>query len=174
MEQEPVYKIFVISVESEKAGNPHGAWIILNGKNENQICSEIREILSSASVVGSEWAIREYDLGGVSISEHESVENLVNVLDAISEFGDAFFAGARYYEWKKAIGLMETSGCYLGAYDNKIGWAFHHLKSTGALETIPQFFRDYIDFEKYARDMEFVGGIEFVPYKGKYHVFRSR
>lgn len=59
-----------------------------------------------------------------------------------------------------------------GKFDDPEDWAYHWLEETGSLAEVPEFLRNYIDFEAYARDA--CGDMTFVE-RG-YHdcwVFRN-
>jgi len=62
---------------------------------------------------------------------------------------------------------------YAGSFDNEADWAADYWDGTGMLEGIPEFARNYIDYESYARDRRLGGDVTFVREGGQVHVFTN-
>lgn len=58
-----------------------------------------------------------------------------------------------------------------GAYDSEMAFADHLLEETGQLETLPEWVRNYFDFEAYARDLRLSGDYSFVRQNGQVYVY---
>jgi antirestriction protein len=61
---------------------------------------------------------------------------------------------------------------FMGTFESEVDWAENFLEDTGMLKEVPEALRNYIDFEKYARDAGF-NGAHFVRHDGKIWVFNS-
>ncbi|WP_432482565.1 antirestriction protein ArdA [Kineococcus esterisolvens] len=60
-----------------------------------------------------------------------------------------------------------------GEHDSLTGYAEDFLEDTGLLAQVPEGLRYYIDFEKYARDMELGGDVWTIEAGGAVHVFTN-
>jgi antirestriction protein len=94
------YQIYIASLSDYNAGILHGKWINVEGLTVDDIQKEINEILASSPYtakygdVAEEWAIHDYELGRIRISEYEGLEAVVSLVKALEEHGQAF---AIYY-----------------------------------------------------------------------------
>lgn len=99
-----------------------------------------------------EWAIHDYELGGIKISENESIEKIVEIVELLSEHGEAFADYVEYVGLDNATS-EEFQDAYRGQYDSEEAFAEELLDETGELDAIPENLRYYFDYEKYARDL---------------------
>lgn len=63
---------------------------------------------------------------------------------------------------------------YAGTFDSPEAWARNFLDDTGALQSVPENLRNYIDYESYARDAQYGGDPYFAHHEGDVFVFWSR
>jgi antirestriction protein len=59
---------------------------------------------------------------------------------------------------------------FMGTFESKEDWAEDYLRETGLIEEVPESLRNYIDYERYARDAGF-NGMSFARHDGKVWVF---
>lgn len=133
---------------------------------------KIHAMLKACPEHGEEHAIHDFELGGIKIGEFESIEDVVKIATAIEEHGNAFIAAASQYTLEEALTKMED-GDYQGEYTSRQDWAESFMEDTGTLDQIPENLRFYFDYEKYARDCELSGDIDFVEHEGSIHVFNN-
>ncbi len=155
------YRIYIASLSDYNAGILHGKWIELSDLSVEEIHTEIQSILQSSPYtkqygeVAEEWAIHDFELGGIRISEYEDLDTVVKIVTALSEHGEAF---AIYYndvsDLDYAIEHFEEA--YLGEYDSFLDYATESFDELYA-HAIPENLRYYIDYSAYARDLEIEG-----------------
>ncbi|MEL7222659.1 MAG: antirestriction protein ArdA, partial [Bacteroidota bacterium] len=90
------YQIYVASLSDYNAGILHGKWIELDGLTTDDIQEEINQILQSSPYakqydeVAEEYAIHDFELGGIRISEYESLDTIVSIVEELSQHEEAF------------------------------------------------------------------------------------
>ena len=117
------YQIYIASLSDYNAGILHGKWVNVEGLSTEEIQEEINEILRKSPYtkqygkVSEELAIHDFELGGIRISEYESLDTIVSIVEALAEHGEAF---AIYYndvsDLETAISNFEEA--YQGEYDS--------------------------------------------------------
>ena len=165
------YQIYIASLSDYNAGILHGEWIELEGLSVDDIQGRINEILSASPIAkkygepSEEWAIHDFELGGIQISEYEDLETIVSIVEALSEHGEAF---AHYYN--DVDDLQTATSCfedaYQGEYESMLGYATETFDELYAHD-IPESLRRYIDYDAFSRDLEADG-----YYIADGHVFR--
>src|ERR1700744_4484157 len=82
-------KIYVACLASYNNGILHGKWVEA-AQDVNDIFDEIQEILAKSPIENAEeFAIHDYDgFDNVSLSEHESIETVVELAFFITEHGE--------------------------------------------------------------------------------------
>jgi antirestriction protein len=174
------YRIYVASLADYNAGRMYGAWIDAEQDAEG-IEAEVRAMLAQSTEPNAEeWAIHDYELGGVKISESESFERVAAIAEALVSIDDegswttwatasrgAFIAWLENYgdglepdEWGDAF-----REAYAGTYDCVEDYARRHVEDTGMLDNVDANIARYFDFEAFADDLEMGGDIwtEKVP-----------
>lgn len=155
------YQIYIASLSDYNAGILHGKWINVEGLSTDEIQEEINQILQASPYtkqygeVVEEWAIHDFELGGIRISEYESLDTIVSIVGALNEHGEAF---AIYYN---NIGDLESAktnfeDAYLGEYDSFLDYATEIFDELYA-HSIPESLRTYIDYAAFARDLDAEG-----------------
>jgi antirestriction protein len=87
-------RIYVASLSDYNAGKLHGVWIDLDeATTADEVWEQINEMLATGEPGAEEWAIHDHEGFDNLISEHEnSIEFVVALAAALSEYGDAFRA----------------------------------------------------------------------------------
>lgn len=166
------HRIYVVS-QAKIKGKPLGFWIELDGKNEIQILSEIREKLKEAFTQRDGWNINGQDLQGVELQGDETIEDVLNILDALGEHGQGFIAGCFKFGWRKSLKYFELQGCYLGSFASKQEWARNFIKDLRAIDKQFAVLAKQLGFEKHVHNSEKLNGIEFAHYKSRVYVFQT-
>jgi antirestriction protein len=165
------YQIYIASLSDYNAGILHGKWINVEGLTVDDIQKEINEILAASPYtakygdMAEEWAIHDYELGGIKISEYEGLEAVVSLVKALEEHGQAF---AIYYNDVDDLEQAKSSfeDAYQGEYGSFLEYATQIFDELYAHD-IPEYIQGYIDYEAFARDLEAEG-----YYIESGHVFR--
>lgn len=160
-------RIYVACLASYNNGHLHGAWIDAT-QDADDIKAEIAEKVLRTSPypnvrVGpdnvpssEEWAIHDYEgFEGLTLSEYESMDKVADLARLLEEHGEAY---AKYVDLVGTDHATEEGfqDAYRGEYDSAEAYAeelveqTHDLKALGTLA-------NYIDYEKFARDMTYEG-----------------
>ena len=104
----------------------------------------------SEEEVAEEWEIADYD--GFYSLRPMSLERVIEVAEAIAQHGEPYAIYAQYVgeEYATASGFEES---YQGAWDSFLEYATN-LFDECYLHDIPENLRFYIDYERFARDLE--------------------
>ncbi|MCI5091148.1 antirestriction protein ArdA [Phaeodactylibacter sp.] len=155
------YQIYVASLSDYNAGILHGKWINVEGLNTDEIQEEINEILRTSPYskqydeVAEEYAIHDFELGGIRISEYESLDTIVSIVEVLTEHGEAF---AIYYNNIDDLASAKANfeDTYAGEYDSFLDYATETFDELYA-HSIPEGLRTYIDYAAFARDLDAEG-----------------
>jgi antirestriction protein len=90
-------RIYVACLASYNNGSLYGRWIDCDGKDADDLQAEVATILRGSKYPNTmvdfegqqvpsaeEWAIHDYDLGGIQIGEWESFENVAAIAEALN------------------------------------------------------------------------------------------
>ena len=161
-------KIYVACLSSYNAGILHGEWIDAS-QDVDSIVEAIHSILASSPIKNAEeWAIHAYEeFGGISIDEHENIENVTKIAEFVLEYGEL---GAKLYNFirediDEATRLIKEN--YHGAYESEAEFVRYY---TEEINPIPTYLEFYIDYEKMARDW-FICDFFSVEVRSEMHVF---
>lgn len=167
--------IYVASLSDYVADILHGVHIDA-ALDVEDIHAEIQRMLANSPTARSEgstaeeWAIHDYNgFGDLNLSEHEPLEIVHAMAEAIEDYGPAFVAWAEYCG-DHAHALESFGDARMGEYDSPAAWAEDYLEGTGALQSVPADLRDHIDFDSYAREAG-MGDIVFCEHNGTTYVF---
>lgn len=149
--QDNEIRIYVACLASYNHGILYGAWI--NACQEkNEIWVEIETMLSASPIINAEeYAVHDYEgFEGVSISEYEGIDSIVNIAEFITEHGAL---GGKLIEHFGDIDDAKASieEQYAGEYLTVADFAEEITSQTAE---IPNNLRFYIDYEHMARDLE--------------------
>ena len=149
-------RVYVADLAAYSAGSLKGAWVNLAGLDED----EMREAFETAAN-GNEWAIHDYELAGIRISEYPNLEKLAETVEGIKEHGNAYIA-YRHHVDEADASLNHFEDCYRGTCDSPAEYFENLEEDCGGLEDIPERFRNYINWESMAEDARLSGELSFV------------
>lgn len=170
-------RIYVADLAAYNAGELHGEWVELT---ETSTVEDVRAAIAAMlerspvlpDVVPEEYAIHDYEgLHGYEMDEYEHLETVVKVGAFVAEHGElgALLINHSDDVDDAAHALEER---YAGAGDSLRDWIEDYLDDTGQLDEMPERWHAYIDFERYANDLELGGDIFTVSTSdGLVHVF---
>jgi antirestriction protein len=152
----PEFGIYVACLAAYNNGQLHGEWIDATQDPED-IQAEVSAMLAASPQPNAEeWAIHDYCLGGISIGEWESFENVSKIANLVEEHGAAFAAyvdhmGLEYsaQDWDATQEGFEES--YRGEYSSMADFAEEYVSE---INEIPEYLQCYIDWEKFGHDLE--------------------
>lgn len=168
-------RIYVACLAAYNNGYLHGAWIDCT-QGIDHIHEEIARVLKSSPIPDAEeWAIHDYEgFGSVNINESHDLEE-------IAEMGELFdrcdnpelvqgVMDQQMLSPQDALLYIEEN--YAGEHESLEDWAEQFLDETGQLESVSKNLRYYIDFERWAKDLDMSGEIFTIEtgYK-QVHVF---
>jgi len=187
-------RIYVACLASYNNGVLHGKWIDATADVE-EMQDEINEILRASKFPNvtvefegkqvpssEEWAIHDHEGEALKgIGEHTSLKEIAARIEleelAEREFGSDGPEIVRAY-WDN-MGSMpddaqsavdEAREQYYGSYDSWTDWAESFLDDTGMLADLPDWARNYFDYEAYGRDARLNGDL----FESGGHFFHSR
>jgi antirestriction protein len=151
-------KIYAACLSAYNNGHLHGAWIDCD-QDSDEIMTEIKAMLSRSPMneieACEEWAIHSYEgFLGVEISEHEGIDRVVEIAQALKEHGEAMAAFLEHYSFEDIDDFEER---YRGSYESEQAFTEEHYSELidkveeAGLQSI------YIDFETLTRDL-FISG----------------
>jgi antirestriction protein len=167
-------RVYVACLAAYNGGTLHGEWIDANQSVE-ELKSAIGAMLSRSPADGAEeWAFHDYEgFHGIEIDEHEPIEKVAELAAFIDEHGALGGALVGYLgdveDAKRAFEEQQA-----GAASSLAEWAEEFLSECGDLASVPERLRPYIDFERYANDLDLSGDIFTVELDGTVHVFWTR
>jgi antirestriction protein len=155
-------RIYVACLSSYSNGKLHGKWINCFNTTADQIEEQIEAMLeSSPEEDAEEWGIHDFEgFGEYKVSENEDLDNLVELVDLIEEYGEVALAVTEFEVHVDRIKLLCEEG-YIGTYTDRGDWAAEYLKDTDILPD-NKLVTMYFDYEAYARDTELNGDVYFV------------
>ena len=166
-------RIYVACLAAYNGGRLHGAWIDAD-QSADEIHDAIKQMLSRSPEPGAEeWAIHDHDnFQGIEIGESTSIENVAAIAELLREHESAGAIAYNHFsdldEARKAL-----TDQYYGEWSSLADWAEDYLKDTGGLENVPEALRNYIDFARWANDLEMSGDIFSEEVDGKVHIFSN-
>lgn len=165
------YRIYIASLSDYNAGILHGKWIDLEGKDADDLQDEVNSILEESpyadqySEEAEEWAIHDYELGGISINEYTGLEKVIAIAEALEEHGEPLAIYVNDLgDFESALKSFEEA--YMGEYDSFLEYATEIFDELYG-HSVPESIRFYIDYNAFARDLEIEG---YIYERG--HVFR--
>lgn len=150
---EDTMKIYVACLASYNAGKLHGAWIEV--EDLEQIQDEIDAMLKASPVAGAEeWEVHDHS-GWEGFPAHEcSLEKLVILAELLEEFGAdvvSVWVGSNGFHYISDNTAEDIQQTFVGEFDSyeSIAWHVEEI----ALESIPFYIRNHIDFETLGREI---------------------
>lgn len=170
-------QIYVACLAAYNNGKPHGRWISVT-QGVDAIQDEISEMLkASPEPFAEEWAVHDYEgFGEISLSEWPDIARVSKIAELIEDHGDGF---ALWYTNQDGqhFDVEELEEKFLeqwqGAHDSPEAFADYLLESTGQLSELPEWARNYFDYQGYARDLELSGDYSFIYNHGQTYVYSN-
>ena len=171
--------IYVASLSDYNAGRLVGFWLSLDecGNDPDTVGETIAEFLASLGTdeVGSvreEYAIHDYDgpIGSLAntLGEYPSLSTVCVIAEAIDSGADSAavlayieHVGASDIEWDRFAEVFEDS--YKGEWSSLADYAYDLEESCGSLVSVPEHLEAFIDWDRYARDLELAGDYWTAP-----------
>ena len=177
MSQNKCPRIYVACLASYNSGRLYGRWIDAT-QSAFEIHEAMHEMLQSSPEAGAEeWAVHDYEgFGEISLGEWPEIERVAKLAELIHEHGDAFsvwYASQDGHAFDVSELADKFSEQWQGAFDSEIAFADHLLDSTGALDELPEWARNYFDYQGYARDLRLGGDYSFVRHAHETFVFSN-
>jgi antirestriction protein len=145
-------RIYVADLAAYNAGDLHGIWIDATQELED-IQDQINTMLKASPVEDAEeYAIHDYDgFAGCNIYEYDGLELVHEKAVFIEERGEL---GARLLahtadDIEEAKRILSED--YHGCFETLADYAREFTEDTS---TVPEHLKNYIDYEKMARDFE--------------------
>ena len=162
-------KIYVACLAAYTNGKLYGAWINADQDAED-IEAEVKEMLKqSPEPNAEEWAIHSFEgFHDLRINEHESLEKVAELAQAIAEHGEAFAAYASHMGVDDATD-ESFQDKYRGKYSSEEDFAEEYYKES---YTIPEHLDSYIDWERVATDL-FIDSFFSIECNGGVYVFSN-
>lgn len=163
------YKIYVACLASYNNGWLHGRWIDAT-QGVDHINEQVEEMLKESPVtkeygeIAEEWAIHDYELGGIRISESEDFDRVAEIGDLLqnAEFPQAVIAYVigenEGVEMHRIMDIIEER--YVGEYDNVEDYARQFCEEVG--DSVPDWLENYVDYAAMGRDWEYSGDIDTI------------
>jgi len=164
-------RIYVACLAAYNAGHLHGEWIDADQSAE-EINAAIQQMLAQSPEPGAEeWAIHDHEcFQGIELKEFESIKTVAAIAALLTEHhGAAVVAYNHFSDLEEAKSALAEN--YSGAWSSLEDWAENFLEDTGGLSNVPESLRGYIDFARWARDLEMAGDIFSEEMSGEVHVF---
>lgn len=150
-------RIYIADLAAYNAGHLHGIWINA-ADGEDDIQAQIQTMLQESPVDGAEeWAIHDYEnFDGIEISEHESLERVVEYVCFLNEHPD--IGAALLSHFNNDLDEANTAAIehYQGCYSSLADYAQAITEDT---TDIPSHLQYYIDYARLGRDMEMSGDV---------------
>lgn len=166
-------RIYVACLASYNSGRLHGAWIDLEGKDGDDIQTEVDAMLAkSPTADAEEWAIHDYEgFGPYKLSESASFDDIAELVEAVDEHGEAVLA----YMANNCGELSDFSDAYAGEFSSVEDYAQDLVEDcySDSLKSLPDFIRFNIDWKGIAHDMEVGGDIWTADAPGGVYIFRN-
>jgi antirestriction protein len=172
----PEYSIYVACLTAYNSGCLHGAWIDAAQEPE-EIETEVQAMLARSPVPhAEEWAIHDYDLGGVSISEYESFTTVSAIAKAVDEHGPAFVAYIRHVgiehsakDWDATVEQFQEA--YRGEFPSMADYAEELYSDVCSMREVPEWLLSHIDWESVGKELE-MGDMWSAEAPSGVHVFK--
>lgn len=170
-------RIYIACLAAYNSGKLHGRWIDAN-QDPSEIWDEISGVLKSSPERGAEeWAMHDYEgFGDIHLSEYPDIDRISTLARLIEDHGEAF---TLWYQNQDAGHFRpdELEEKFLeqwqGAHESESAFADYLLEETGQLSQLPEWARNYFDFEGYARDLRLGGDYTFISHGSQTYVFSN-
>ena len=163
-------RAWIGSLAAYNAGRLVGAWIDLDGLDEEEATEAAKEAMRPmiAGWMDEAQAFDELacmDVEGLApfVTGECSIGEAVRAAEKLSEVEDyereAFLAWAANEGTHSAVEVEDFRDAYAGEWDSLEDYARELLDDSGQLNAIPDNLRAYFDYESYARDLRLSGDV---------------
>jgi len=145
-------RIWIACLAAYNEGTLHGEWVDVTDYDD-LIEAKDRIIASSPAFHPEEWAIFDYEgFYGLDLGEYADFEKIARIAELIETHGEEFaaFAGHVGLEFVTADKFLED---FCGQWASEEQFAEELFDEVYALEGVHEAVRNYIDYEKFARDL---------------------
>lgn len=171
-------RAWIGSLAAYNNGRLIGAWIDLDGRDEDEITEAAREAMRPM-IAG--WMDEAEAFDELQVMDHEGIAGLVNGECSIREAVEAAAVYAEIDEnalreaFDAYVSNMGPSNidrdsvaddfrdAYVGQFDSLEAYAEDYAESVGMLDEMPANLRPYFDMASFARDMELGGDVYTMP-----------
>lgn len=173
------YSIYVACLSSYNSGILYGKWIDVD-QSEEDIREEIQKMLDSSPMKKyefcEEYAIHDYCLNGVEISEYESIESICDIVETMEYFNENYTLDLFTEMYNYCNDLQEVKNLiddkFIGCYDSISDYVYEHCHECYEMNKIPSFIQNHIDYDSMAKDFELSGDIiSFSTEYNKVYIF---
>lgn len=162
-------RIYIACLESYNAGRLVGAWLDLT----DFVDCEALEVAAKAAIKGEEWAIHDHEGFYNLMGEYTPLAQVFELHETLTEAEEnhsaeviaAAMAIADKDEWLQAL---EN---FCGSFDRQGDYAYECADQAGELDSIPERYRNHIDWEAIERDDEISGDISVCTVNGTRYIF---
>jgi antirestriction protein len=179
----PMPRIYVASLSDYNAGRLHGRWINAN-QTAAELEVEINDMLGDSpevrlGYIPEEWAIHDYEgFGPLSIGEHEDLETIADLVEALNDHGEAYLAYADHVglECASPADFMDV---YCGVWSSMADYAqelaedIASSREEALLMSEGSWPFSCIDWERAGRELE-MGGDNYTVETGDGNVYIFR
>jgi antirestriction protein len=161
-------RIYVSSLADYNAGNLHGVWIDLDGHDIDSLKEKVKQMLAQSPLIArwgeapEEYAVHDFELGGIEIDEHTSLERILDIYERLPE---------NYFDLEICLAYCELMGAssldhaldhwevaFLCCADSEREFAESYVEEM--VYDVPDWLVSHIDYDSVARDL-FSGGLTF-------------
>jgi antirestriction protein len=165
-------KVYVGTYRKYNEGSLKGDWLDLNDYSSKdefiEACRELHEDEDDPELMFQDWE----DIPANFIGESTIDEKVWDWLQLSNR--DKETVSIYLDEIDRDAPVQDALECYEGEFDSEEDWAADFWDHTGMLNELPEFARNYINYEQIARDARLGGDINFVRKGRKVRAFRPR
>ena len=141
-------RIYVACLAAYNNGRLHGEWIDAD-QDADSIQEEVDEMLkNSPEPNAEEWAIHDYEMFGIEISEYESFETVAELGQLLAEHGEAFSLFAQIVDTAE-LSDENFRAAYMGEGSAE-DYTYEYAQSC---MDIPEHLENYFDYKTLEREL---------------------
>jgi antirestriction protein len=154
--------LYFADLADYNAGRLVGQWFDLGDYDSpEELLADVQQMLRSRSEITGElheeWAVHDHDLP-LDIGEFPDFDEVFALKDAVEQHGESIVNAAI----TAGVPLSEIDDRFVGFFDSPGEWAADYLRDTGALYELPNYLRNYFDYDGFAQDCAYNGDMSFI------------
>ena len=165
-------KVYVGTYRKYNNGSIQGDWLDLEDYDNKaefyDACRELHSDEDDPELMFQDWE----EIPSRYITESSIEEDLWDWLKLSPQ--EREIASTYLEEVDHSADLEVALEAFDGEHDSEVDWAMDFWDQTGMLNEVPEFAKNYIDYEQFARDARLGGDINFVRKGHKVRAFRNR